>query len=464
MASKLTPAASYIRMSSDRQEKSPAEQRRENATLAERHKCSIVAEYADEGISGDEHNRPDFQRMLDDAEAGKFEVILNFDQDRFSRFDILDAAEYWRRLRNAGVKLITANQGELDFDDFKSVLLATINQHGNHEFLAKLASRVCVGHRDAAEAGRWVNGAAPFGYKIGEDKKLVPDPSRADIVKAMFNDVLTRPINQIAGELNRRGVKPPRAAVWSPVGVLNMLENEAYIGTLIHGENACGKYGRLISGEVTKVPRSRQGKPMRQARRECIVVKNAHPAIIDAELFYQVQDTIKGRKVTKRRPREATNPLTGIAVCGHCGKGLYGHWQTLADGTKSLRYLCQSRHRGGLAGPECGFSLRGDDLHGLIINQLVARWLSEEKLAARQAAVEKVCSTRKKTFAGRRDELTASIAEIDAQIKRAEDRLLYAFYFEVAPWAYGAAHTVFMRSASRTACCQASMAACSRSS
>jgi DNA invertase Pin-like site-specific DNA recombinase len=234
-------AAGYVRMSDDKQEKSPEEQRREITALAEQQNCEFARWYVDEGISGDSHNRPSFLQMIDDAERGDFEVILAWDQDRFSRFDLLDAAEYWRRLRDQGIRIITVNQGELDFADFRSVLLATINQHGNHEFLLKLGKNVCRGHREAAESGRWVNGAAPFGYRIGPDVRLVPDPQTAPIVQQLFEDAATTPINRLARQLNARGIKPPRAKTWSYVSILSILENEAYLGTVIHGRNPCGK-------------------------------------------------------------------------------------------------------------------------------------------------------------------------------------------------------------------------------
>ena len=70
-------AASYIRMSSHRQETSPEQQRREIIELAKRKGYEIVERYIDEGISGDEiEKRPDFRRMLQDAQTGKFDVIL----------------------------------------------------------------------------------------------------------------------------------------------------------------------------------------------------------------------------------------------------------------------------------------------------------------------------------------------------------------------------------------------------
>ncbi len=92
----LMPAVIYVRMSSGKQEASPEQQREEIRKLAKRMGFEMIREYLDEAISGAEtHKRPDFVRMIDDAQKiGDFEAILCWDQDRFGRFDSLEAGEW----------------------------------------------------------------------------------------------------------------------------------------------------------------------------------------------------------------------------------------------------------------------------------------------------------------------------------------------------------------------------------
>ncbi len=81
-------AVGYIRMSSDKQEASPEQQRQEITALAKRDGYRIICWYVDEGVSGDATDkRFDFQRMIRDAEGGEFQAFLCWDQDRFGRFD-----------------------------------------------------------------------------------------------------------------------------------------------------------------------------------------------------------------------------------------------------------------------------------------------------------------------------------------------------------------------------------------
>src|SRR5262245_59339799 len=110
----LIPAAALVRMSSSAQEKSPQEQRDEIEKLAEKCNCRIVRWYEDHGVSGDNNRKRDeFNKLCRDAQQKErdFEVILAWHIDRISRNDILNAAEWLRPLRNAGVRIITCSQG-----------------------------------------------------------------------------------------------------------------------------------------------------------------------------------------------------------------------------------------------------------------------------------------------------------------------------------------------------------------
>ena len=101
-------AVLYLRRSTDRQEKSLEDQERELRAYAKKHGYTIVAVYVDDAISGDKtEQRTEFLRMREEASSGEFELILCWDQDRFGRFDLLDAGYWITPLRQAGVRLET---------------------------------------------------------------------------------------------------------------------------------------------------------------------------------------------------------------------------------------------------------------------------------------------------------------------------------------------------------------------
>ncbi len=114
-------AVAYVRMSSDKQEASPKQQREEITKLAKRESYRILRWYTDEAVSGDAtEKRIQFQQMIKDAKAGEFGAVLAWDQDRFGRFDSIEAGHWIYPLRKAGVCLVTVAQGRIDWSDFTS--------------------------------------------------------------------------------------------------------------------------------------------------------------------------------------------------------------------------------------------------------------------------------------------------------------------------------------------------------
>ena len=119
----------YLRMSTDRQDCSIAQQREALVAFASKHDHEIVGEYLDDGISGDKtEKRIGFQAMIRDASTGDFDRILCFDQDRFGRFDMIEAGSWIMPLRAAGVSLETIAQGAIDWNDFSGRLTYAVAQ------------------------------------------------------------------------------------------------------------------------------------------------------------------------------------------------------------------------------------------------------------------------------------------------------------------------------------------------
>ena len=129
--SSLIRVVLYLRMSSAGQDQSIPAQRTELRAYAKKHGYEIVGEYIDEAISGDDtERRTGFLQMRDDAQAGEFGVVLCWDQDRFGRFDQLDAGHWIYPFRLAGVRLETIAQGRIDWEDLTGQLIYSVNQMG----------------------------------------------------------------------------------------------------------------------------------------------------------------------------------------------------------------------------------------------------------------------------------------------------------------------------------------------
>ena len=161
ITTELIPAVGYIRMSSDRQEASLQQQRNEIKKLAEG-KYNIIRWYTDEGISGAESDkRAGFKQLISDATTrDDFKAILVWDQDRFSRFDPMEANYYWFQLREAGVSIVSVTQGLLDFSDLGGWLTASVNQHAKAAYLKDLSRNILRARLQKAQAGKWTHPAA----------------------------------------------------------------------------------------------------------------------------------------------------------------------------------------------------------------------------------------------------------------------------------------------------------------
>lgn len=183
------PAVGYIHMSTDGQEDSPARQRRDIEEMSKRHGYHIIAWYEDHGLTGTASaSRPEFKRLLENAKVGKFQAVLLSEQSRMSRKDNFKVMIHWRLLRDAGIKIVTCQRGELDFNNLGGVIIAIVDQYGAREESVKLAQRVASGQRLKARQSQRIGGIV-FGY----DRELVEDTGKV-VKRVHFNERFRKPI------------------------------------------------------------------------------------------------------------------------------------------------------------------------------------------------------------------------------------------------------------------------------
>lgn len=436
----LIPAVGYLRVSTRKQDKSTKDQRAEIVPYAAAHGYTVVRWHTDEGISGDGGlKREAFFELLEDARtSADFEVILVWDQDRFSRADKLETNHYWYLFRQAGKRIEAVRQGPLDWDSMGGMLQADIEQYANHDYLHKLAGNVTRARKQKALDGQW-NARPPFGYEIDPDSgRLVPMNDQAEWVRRIFHDYTRGGLSMRAIARGMQAAKiltKNKRTDWNAEGIHGILKNVAYCGTVDYGNVQKGRYARLLSGEITSVHRTERDRVGRQANAaDRIIVAAAHPAIIDDATFRRAQEKlgrnarpehgepIKGRAGSRRHTK--SYPLTGLAHCGHCGRQIGGSSLVRGDYVRN-RYVCIGRNRpGGVEHAECRFYLVAEDLHELIFADLDERFLSDEKIEAfRQDIIDYVRRARK-DFKTDTAALLAKIQKAEKAVAQAERRLL----------------------------------------
>ena len=393
----MIPAAGYLRMSSDQQATSIADQRKAVIEYAAANGYAIVKWYIDEGISGWRNDRAQFQKLIADAPRGTFKTILVWDQDRFSRFEPMEANFYWFQLKQAGVSLVTVTQGRIDWDTLAGWLTASISQHGKAEYCRSLGQNVARGQRTRKLAGQWI-GSPPIGYDLGSDGFLTPgEPAAVALVRRIFKlRVAGHGTKYIASVLNRDGIKSPRGVLWSSQAVRHILQRDAYRGIVVIGKWARGKYARIVDGRQT--------------------VKNTHPAIIDQETWDAAQ-AMRQKRTKKRHNGDGEGaPLAGLLYCGDCGKQLYSQ-RFLTYGT--AHYLCGTYHASG--GCHCNRVDQAATLQMVLKRVREALGLSD-MIELRSLLAKKLAA--KPTQAVDRQAIERQLRAVETKIATATERLV----------------------------------------
>lgn len=303
-------AAIYARYSSHNQKDASIEQQVEQATqYAADLGLEIVAVYADRAVSGKTDRRPNFQRMMRDADSGKFRVLIAWKSNRIGR-NMLQAMQNEQRLREAGIHVLYTEE---EFDDTAAGRFAARSMMNVNQFYSEnMAEDIKRGMIDNAMRCKVASGAIPYGYKSGDGLKYEIDEPKAEIVREIYRRVLDGDAYvDIANDLNARGIKTRLGNSWNKGSFHTILRNERYTGVYIY---------------------------------EDIRIEGGIPQIIDEALFYQVQEVLKVRKTAGRRSSTGADYiLTGKLFCGYCKSPMVGLSGTSKAGDLHYYYACQGK-------------------------------------------------------------------------------------------------------------------------
>lgn len=392
---KLIPAAGYLRKSrkgenkdgSEVQEKSIPQQKKEITKLAEREGFRIVRWYADPGVSGWKRGakRPDFHKMLTDAdEHGDFQAVLCDNVDRFSRAEVDAVQEDARQLRMAGVRwIVSAAQGRYDLgcsgNDIGEILRFAVAVWSAHEFSRQLGRRIALARRNRAADGKRSGGIAPYGYANDGNGGLILGPANeVDAVRWMFDQFARqhRSMNWIASQLNEKGITTKNGKRWYVQRVKELLLRRVYAGDFTYNEKKSGEFFIIDKDhQVVPVPQGKR-QPWKVTDEGVFYRQNTHEPIVDRDLFDAAQKRMQSFKLRgNRKPREGGFALTGILVCSHCGKPLYGC--TPRPG-QPREYRCPSNAKTGAG--SCGyFAIREETVLDVVV-QMMAKEFEKLKV------------------------------------------------------------------------------------
>lgn len=305
-------AVIYARYSSHNQREVSIEQQVDECReYAEKNGIIVTHVYSDKHITGRSDARPEFHRMIRDAQAHAFQVMIAWKSNRAFR-NMKDAMNYEEKLMSYGVRCIYIKE---DFSDTAAGRFAKRTMMNVNQFYSEnMAEDIMRGMNDNAEKNK-VNSKAPLGYKRGEDGQFAIDEPNARVVQEIFRRFAGgEPLADIARDLNSRGIKTGRKGSWGKNSFHVMLKNERYTGVYIWGD---------------------------------IRTPGGMPKIIEREVFDEVQRMIKTSKAIKgRKGPNADYMLTGKLFCGYCKSPMVGVSGTGGSGQTYHYYSC-NRARGG---------------------------------------------------------------------------------------------------------------------
>ena len=222
----------YARFSSAGQREESIEgQVRECKAYAKRLGMKVGEVYADRALSGTSDARPAFQKMIKDAEAGAFDVIVCWKHDRFAR-SRYDAAVYKNRLKHAGVRLEYVMEPMVE--GAQGVLIDSVLEGFAEYYSANLSENVKRGLYESA-LKRWTLGQICFGLREAPDKTWEIDPETGPVVREIFERYAAGEQSAaIARDLNERGFRTRIGRPFVVSSIYNIIKNPKYKGLYVY--------------------------------------------------------------------------------------------------------------------------------------------------------------------------------------------------------------------------------------
>lgn len=287
-----------------------------------------VSEYVDDGHTGTDANREDFQRLLADVMSGKINCVVVKDLSRFAR-NYSDAGSLIDNLFvQMGVRFISLAENVDSFTNPDSVsnIIVPITNVMNDNYCYQTSKKIRQVFDYKRRNGQYIGAFAPYGYiKHPKDKhKLIVDPDAAETVKLIFSLFLQGTSKRaIALHLNEHGVPSPSAykllkglpvstrgydePMWGGRMIHAILTNPTYTGDLAQGRSRVKSYK---VHQIETVPRE-----------EWVEVAGTHEAIIDYETFDKVQALLKRDTRTSPEGRKV-HLFSGFLKCADCGRAV----------------------------------------------------------------------------------------------------------------------------------------------
>ena len=383
----------------------------------------LYAFYCDNGRTGTNFDRPEFERLMDDVRSGKVDCIVVKDLSRFGR-NYQETGNYLERIFPLlGVRFIAVNDNfdtltaERTQDGYivplKNIMNAVYSKDISRKILPSLASK--------QQRGEFIGSWAAYGYRKCEENRhqIEPDPETAPVVREIFSMRLTGiSYKKIARTLNGREIPSPGRYLcligaakcecyansrWTVTAVKNILTSEVYLGHMVQGRKRSGFSEGL--------------KPYQAPESEWVIVRDTHEPLVDEDTFRTVQQMAEqaSSAYQERLGRydglgKIPNILRGLVCCADCGRPLVRYKNVnSAAGKRYYVYICQTHSDDPAACPKKYFhetkliEILWDALQREIalaedMDKLVRQYSHSAKSVSQEAAVKREIAAAKQAL------------------------------------------------------------------
>lgn len=349
--------ALYMRLSREDGDKdesdSIANQRKLLSSYVDKNDDFIIqSEFADDGYSGTNFNRPDFQKMIADIEIGKINCVIVKDLSRFGR-DYIKTGYYLEEyFIDKNIRFIAINDNIDSFIRDYDMLMPVKNVF-NAQYARDISQKVQSSFKVKQNSGEFIGAFPSYGYKKSshDRHKLVIDEYAASIIRRIFDLYLSgfgkmkiaRILNDenilcpasyktVNGDKYVNSNRLPKTDYWTYSSIQKILNNEMYIGNMVQG----------------KTKRRMKGKARPASRDEWIIVKGTHEPIIDHNTFEKVQ-TLLSKDTKQLSLSENVSIFAGFIRCGDCDRAMAKKkkYKKISSSIDTYIYQCGSYARYG---------------------------------------------------------------------------------------------------------------------
>lgn len=282
-------------------------------------------EYCDDGFSGTNFERPDFQKMLRDAETGKIDTIVFKDYSRLGR-NFLGVGKYLEEiLPELEIRVISINDGYdsnniLETSEGISIPMKNLI---NDYYVKDLSKKVKSAIKSRQTRGQFISACAIFGYKKDPRDKhqLIIDEETASIVKMIFKYALdgmngthiAKKLNELeiltpawySGQSKKRTYEIDQKSIWTSAKVMKIIRDQRYTGDMV--------------GNVRVHTKIAKAENRRVDRKDWIIIEDTHEGIISKEIFYKVNQEVMPLK-EREEVLLGDARRKGFCYCAECGR------------------------------------------------------------------------------------------------------------------------------------------------